>query len=246
MEAREGEGRAPNRGPTSWTARIVAPLALAIAAAALDRGDQRLASPFRTTTTRTTAGRRPRTPASRTPSRPSRTATTWSRWRGPEHRRRPDLHPDRATRAAQPEPRSAADPGRVTASTCASRGARRWPRAASAAARPGDGRGPAAVLALALATAPAAAAAPPPAPELPARAWVLVDAGDGEVLAKRRPASSYPVASTTKLMTAYRRSRASSASSRRWSRRHMCASTAESLLGLRRASGSRSGTSSTA
>jgi len=35
MEAREGEGRAPNRGPTSWTARIVAPLALAIAAAAL-------------------------------------------------------------------------------------------------------------------------------------------------------------------------------------------------------------------
>ena len=59
------------------------------------------------------------------------------------------------------------------------------------------------MLALALATVPAAAAAPPPAPELPARAWVLVDAGDGEVLAKRRPASSYPVASTTKLMTAF-------------------------------------------
>ncbi len=31
----------------------------------------------------------------------------------------------------------------------------------------------------------------------------LVDAGDGEVLAARRPARSYPVASTTKLMTAY-------------------------------------------
>ena len=60
-----------------------------------------------------------------------------------------------------------------------------------------------AVLALALLVAPRpAAGAPDPPPELPARAWILVDASDGEVLAAHRGASSYPVASTTKLMTA--------------------------------------------
>jgi serine-type D-Ala-D-Ala carboxypeptidase (penicillin-binding protein 5/6) len=50
--------------------------------------------------------------------------------------------------------------------------------------------------------APAVAAKPAP-PELPARAWVLVDADDREVLAARRPTREAPVASTTKLMTAY-------------------------------------------
>ncbi|MGH2953232.1 MAG: D-alanyl-D-alanine carboxypeptidase family protein [Solirubrobacterales bacterium] len=41
------------------------------------------------------------------------------------------------------------------------------------------------------------------APELNARAWVLVDVADGEVLETRRKAKSYPIASATKLMTAY-------------------------------------------
>lgn len=48
-----------------------------------------------------------------------------------------------------------------------------------------------------------AAAQPPPEPELPARAWVLVDAADREQLAGRQETDSFPVASTTKLMTAY-------------------------------------------
>jgi D-alanyl-D-alanine carboxypeptidase (penicillin-binding protein 5/6) len=49
----------------------------------------------------------------------------------------------------------------------------------------------------------AGAAELPAPPQLPARAWVLVDAGDGETLAGKRQRGSYPVASTTKLMTAY-------------------------------------------
>jgi serine-type D-Ala-D-Ala carboxypeptidase (penicillin-binding protein 5/6) len=49
--------------------------------------------------------------------------------------------------------------------------------------------------------APAADAAAPR--DLPASAWVLVDAGDGEVLAAHRSRSSLSIASTTKLMTAY-------------------------------------------
>ena len=49
----------------------------------------------------------------------------------------------------------------------------------------------------------AEAAAPSPPAGLPARAWVLVDADDGEVLAAHRASSSYSIASTTKLMTAY-------------------------------------------
>ncbi len=60
-----------------------------------------------------------------------------------------------------------------------------------------------AACALLLTTAPAAAAAAERPPRLPARAWVLVDADDGEVLAAHRQAGSYPVASTTKLMTAF-------------------------------------------
>jgi serine-type D-Ala-D-Ala carboxypeptidase (penicillin-binding protein 5/6) len=50
---------------------------------------------------------------------------------------------------------------------------------------------------------PVAEAAPPPPPELAAKAWILVDPDDGAVLASHREARSYPMASTTKLMTAY-------------------------------------------
>ena len=49
----------------------------------------------------------------------------------------------------------------------------------------------------------AEAAAPSPPAGLPAQAWVLVDADDGKVLAAHRASSSYSIASTTKLMTAY-------------------------------------------
>jgi D-alanyl-D-alanine carboxypeptidase (penicillin-binding protein 5/6) len=49
---------------------------------------------------------------------------------------------------------------------------------------------------------PARAAEQPPR-GLPASAWILVDAGDGDVLAAHRAASSRAIASTTKLMTAY-------------------------------------------
>ena len=48
-----------------------------------------------------------------------------------------------------------------------------------------------------------AAAELPPAPELGARSWVLVDPVDAEALAAHRQSGSFPVASTTKLMTAY-------------------------------------------
>jgi serine-type D-Ala-D-Ala carboxypeptidase (penicillin-binding protein 5/6) len=41
------------------------------------------------------------------------------------------------------------------------------------------------------------------APDLPARSWLLVDAEDGATLASRAPGRSTPVASATKLMTAY-------------------------------------------
>ena len=61
-----------------------------------------------------------------------------------------------------------------------------------------------ALVLLALLAAPSGVAAAPDAPSgLPARAWVLVDAADGEVLAAHRAKSSYSIASTTKLMTAY-------------------------------------------
>jgi D-alanyl-D-alanine carboxypeptidase (penicillin-binding protein 5/6) len=53
----------------------------------------------------------------------------------------------------------------------------------------------------ALAFAPPALAAEPR--DLPAAAWVLVDADDGEVLAAHRQRESRSIASTTKLMTAY-------------------------------------------
>lgn len=51
-----------------------------------------------------------------------------------------------------------------------------------------------------LAGAPAATAKPP---QLEARAWALIDAGSGEVLASHAASRQLSIASTTKLMTAY-------------------------------------------
>jgi D-alanyl-D-alanine carboxypeptidase len=60
------------------------------------------------------------------------------------------------------------------------------------------------LLALALLLAPAATAAPPAGPEgIEAEAWIVVDSRDGEVLASHAAERRLPVASTTKLMTAY-------------------------------------------
>lgn len=56
---------------------------------------------------------------------------------------------------------------------------------------------------MALLPAPARGAEPAAPPSPPGRAWILVDAGDGSVLAARDPTAGMPVASTTKLMTAY-------------------------------------------
>jgi D-alanyl-D-alanine carboxypeptidase (penicillin-binding protein 5/6) len=62
-----------------------------------------------------------------------------------------------------------------------------------------------AVLLVALLSGPssAAAAADPKPPKLDARAWTLVDARDGESLAGRSVSQPLPIASATKLMTAY-------------------------------------------
>jgi D-alanyl-D-alanine carboxypeptidase (penicillin-binding protein 5/6) len=51
--------------------------------------------------------------------------------------------------------------------------------------------------------APAAAAKAPRPPRIEARAWALIDARSGEVLASHALSRRLPVASTTKLMTAY-------------------------------------------
>jgi serine-type D-Ala-D-Ala carboxypeptidase (penicillin-binding protein 5/6) len=51
--------------------------------------------------------------------------------------------------------------------------------------------------------APAAAAKQPRPPRIEARAWALIDARNGEVLASHALSRRLPVASTTKLMTAY-------------------------------------------
>ncbi len=71
---------------------------------------------------------------------------------------------------------------------------RRWP-----------GRFALVLVAVALipAAAPRARAAPPEPPRIPARAWLLLDAGDRTRLAASRPDRSFAMASTTKLMTAY-------------------------------------------
>jgi D-alanyl-D-alanine carboxypeptidase (penicillin-binding protein 5/6) len=60
------------------------------------------------------------------------------------------------------------------------------------------------LLALALLAAPFAQAAPADAPEgIEARAWIVVDALNGDVLASQAAERRLPIASTTKLMTAY-------------------------------------------
>jgi serine-type D-Ala-D-Ala carboxypeptidase (penicillin-binding protein 5/6) len=60
------------------------------------------------------------------------------------------------------------------------------------------------VLALLLVAAPArVVAATPEPPRVDARAWILVDPSDDSVLASRAPNKRLPIASTTKLMTAY-------------------------------------------
>jgi D-alanyl-D-alanine carboxypeptidase (penicillin-binding protein 5/6) len=48
-----------------------------------------------------------------------------------------------------------------------------------------------------------AAGAPTGAPKLDAKAWILIDPRDGSVLAEKAPNKRLPIASTTKLMTAY-------------------------------------------
>jgi serine-type D-Ala-D-Ala carboxypeptidase (penicillin-binding protein 5/6) len=69
-------------------------------------------------------------------------------------------------------------------------------------------------------------------PEPAARAWALVDARDGELLAAHRPDTSYPVASTTKLMTAYVARRALGLDETVVAPDYAPVSSAESLLGL--------------
>jgi D-alanyl-D-alanine carboxypeptidase (penicillin-binding protein 5/6) len=69
-------------------------------------------------------------------------------------------------------------------------------------------------------------------PQLPARAWALVDAGDGDVLAAHRPAGSYPIASTTKLMTALVARKALRLNETVVAPGYVPTSSAESLLGL--------------
>jgi D-alanyl-D-alanine carboxypeptidase (penicillin-binding protein 5/6) len=76
------------------------------------------------------------------------------------------------------------------------------------------------------------AAKPADPPELDARAWALIDAADGEVLAARAAARSYPVASTTKLMTAYVARRALGLGEEVVAPDYVPSSSAESLLGL--------------
>jgi D-alanyl-D-alanine carboxypeptidase (penicillin-binding protein 5/6) len=60
-----------------------------------------------------------------------------------------------------------------------------------------------AVVALVLTPAGADADARPKPPDIPAAAWLLLDAGDRTRLAAHQPTSSRAMASTTKLMTAY-------------------------------------------
>jgi serine-type D-Ala-D-Ala carboxypeptidase (penicillin-binding protein 5/6) len=73
-------------------------------------------------------------------------------------------------------------------------------------ARWASGLGALALAAALAQTAPGpsrAAAGPPAPPRVPAAAWTLVDAGDGDRLAAANPDDSRAMASTTKLMTAY-------------------------------------------
>jgi D-alanyl-D-alanine carboxypeptidase (penicillin-binding protein 5/6) len=87
-------------------------------------------------------------------------------------------------------------------------------------------------LAALLAPAPAPARAAGAEPQPAARAWALVDARDGELLAAHRPRASYPIASTTKLMTAYVARRALDLDQVVRAPPYVPSSAAESLLGL--------------
>ena len=87
-------------------------------------------------------------------------------------------------------------------------------------------------LLVALLTPGAGQAKPAPPPDLDARAWALIDADDGEVLAAHAAARSYPVASTTKLMTAYVARRALPLGKEVVAPDYVPSSGAESLLGL--------------
>jgi serine-type D-Ala-D-Ala carboxypeptidase (penicillin-binding protein 5/6) len=91
----------------------------------------------------------------------------------------------------------------------------------------------AAVLALLLLAPSVSAARPSPAPPtVPARAWILIDAGDGARLAAQDPAGSRAMASATKLMTAYLALHRLDPDRRLVAPRYH-ASPGESLLGLR-------------
>jgi serine-type D-Ala-D-Ala carboxypeptidase (penicillin-binding protein 5/6) len=61
----------------------------------------------------------------------------------------------------------------------------------------------AAILVAIALVAPAARAATAKPPSLDAKAWILIDPRDGSVLASKAPNKKLPIASTTKLMTAY-------------------------------------------
>lgn len=72
------------------------------------------------------------------------------------------------------------------------------------AGRPGAGAPALVLLALALLFAPAATAAPAGGPEgIEAKAWIVIDARSGDVLASHAAKERSAIASTTKLMTAY-------------------------------------------
>jgi D-alanyl-D-alanine carboxypeptidase (penicillin-binding protein 5/6) len=81
------------------------------------------------------------------------------------------------------------------------------PRQRRLSSRPSATRGVACVAviaALVLVPAARAGASPgPKPPDIPARAWLLLDVGDRARLAAHDPGSSHAMASTTKLMTAY-------------------------------------------
>lgn len=79
----------------------------------------------------------------------------------------------------------------------------------------------------------AASAAAPEGPQaLPAASWILVDAASGDVLAERSPDETRPIASATKLMTAYLALRELRPRERVVAPAY-AAGPAESLLGLR-------------
>ena len=90
----------------------------------------------------------------------------------------------------------------------------------------------AAVTLVALLLPGAATAKPADPPALDARAWALIDPTDGEMLASRSARSSYPVASTTKLMTAFVARRALPLRREVVAPDYAPSSSAESLLGL--------------